>query len=497
MQRLLGLSIACGLAIAFAQASGAPTPTPTPETIQSLIDRLGSDVFAEREAATAGLERIGAPALNALREASRSDNPEVRNRATGILERVERSNESAARLVARRVKLTYQDVPLGAAVNDLKDKTGLKLELDPDRIANPLRRITCITPELPIWEALERFYQAAQLREVHHLDIAIPRPQNLRRGYYPAIPPVNAEHVPVKLVDGAPEQLPGDRSTAVRIVVLPPNFPGHKVTLGSGEMNLCLDVSPAPELGWQEVTGVKITRVIDNTGRFGGPGVDKTRPPAFDPNEVVVFARPGMVAFRFDGVENPVFPESMPNARIVPVPIRLGNSSATSLKRLEGIVYAEIHARDQPLVTVNDPKQNLNKVFNGPGDLRFTILEIKEPSQKGRVGTIRFQIQHPSLWIANARRRGGWNPGFPEAPRHPKDGNRVEAFDAAGKAYPTTDQNPGWSRFTDLSDDGFVTLETSELNFSEEMGIPAKLVVMGPKPVMVQIPFALENIPLP
>ena len=53
--------------------------------IESLIKELGDEDFDKREAATAGLKEIGAPALDAIRKAAKSDNDEVKNRADGII----------------------------------------------------------------------------------------------------------------------------------------------------------------------------------------------------------------------------------------------------------------------------------------------------------------------------------------------------------------------------------------------------------------------------
>ncbi len=57
--------------------------------IQSLIERLGSEKFNEREQASAELLRIGEPALLPLLSAEQSRDAEVRTRATSIRERIE------------------------------------------------------------------------------------------------------------------------------------------------------------------------------------------------------------------------------------------------------------------------------------------------------------------------------------------------------------------------------------------------------------------------
>jgi hypothetical protein len=60
--------------------------TPDDSTrIDQLIKQLGSEQFAEREAASRELAAYGESALSALRRASRSEDPEVRRRARELL----------------------------------------------------------------------------------------------------------------------------------------------------------------------------------------------------------------------------------------------------------------------------------------------------------------------------------------------------------------------------------------------------------------------------
>jgi hypothetical protein len=498
MKRLFMSVIGCCSMAALVSVNGMPVPS-TPDgaaTIQSLISQLGSDEFAERETASVSLERIGPPAVDALWVATHSENPEVRERAAALLGKIQRCADSKIRLAARRVKLSYKDTPIGTALNDLRTQTGLNILLDPNRVANPLRRVTCETKELPVWEALEVFCSAAQLREVFVADFDAPKSPNSRRGggypITPLPPPPNADSIPVVLIDGKPDRLPGDRSTSVRIVALPSSFPGHKVTLGSGEIEFCLDVTPTSGLAWQEATGVKITRVIDSSGRAGAAGTEKSKPPVPDLNNgQFVFVRPG-VAMRIDGTVNEILPDTIPNPRVIKVPLKVSTPTATHLKRLEGIVFGEIQALNQQLISVTDPKNNRNVEFSGPGDLKFTILEVREAPGPGGRGTIRVQLEYPSPWMVNFRKRGGLNFGWPDAPRAPSQVNRLEVFDAKGKTFPVTTTS-----VTDMNDDGFVTVQTIQFNFLPNIGLPAKIVVVGPKSVYVQVPFVLENVPLP
>jgi hypothetical protein len=486
MRRLFVAIGSCGLAFGIASAS---PPVPTSTGISALIEQLGSDRYSDREAAAVALEKLGPAAIEALKTATNSEIPEIRERAAALLTKLKRLSDSSTRLAAKRVKLDYTDMPLGTAVNDLRARTGLNITLDPDRVANPLRKITCRTAELPVWQALEEFCTAAGLREAFRIDLDVPKSTAPRRGYVPPPQPPGADGVPIVLLDGVPVHLPGDRSTALRVLALPAGFPGHKTTLGTGEVTLAFDVTPAPGLGWQDVTGVKIGKVIDSSGRSGGAGAEKNITPTSDPSGMVVFARPG-VAMRFDINGNTIPPDSLSNPRVVTVPLKLGTSSAVSLRRLEGSIFGEIQVPNQPLITVENVKQNTGTRFTGPGDVKFTVLEVKDPPGPGGLGMVKVTMESPSLWAVNARRRG-WNPGWPESPRMGQ-GNRVEAFDAAGKPMTLST-----SSFSDISDDGLVSIQTYTMTFRAGQGTPTKLVVVGPKLMTVEVPFVMENVPLP
>jgi len=494
MSRLVVAVGLCGLAAGLAAGEPTPAAGPSDSSVRTLVEQLGAEQFADRQAAEAALARLGAPAIPALQSALQSDSPEVRTRAAGLLVKIRRVAESGERLAPRRVKLDYKDIPLGTAINDLKARTGLNVALDPARVANPLRRITCETAVLPVWEALDSFCAAAGLREAYLHELEIPKSTVARRGYVPPPPAPAADAVAVTLIDGTHEKLPGVRSSAVRVLALPAAFPGHKVTLGAGEVLLCLDVTPAPGLGWQEVAGVKVTRVIDSNGRAGGAGTERDAQPQYDPNGVVFVGGGAFggraVAMRFDINGNPVPPESQPNPRVVPVPLKLGSDSPRSLKRLEGSVFAELQFPNQQLLAVADPARKTGTWFSAANDLRCCVAEVRESPRAGQPGFVKVQLEFPSPWAVNARRRG-WNPGWPEAPRMTQ-GYRVEAFDAAGKPLPQSANG-----YNESSDDGMRTIQTFTISLPHGAGVPAKVAVVGPRPVTVEIPFALENVPLP
>jgi len=118
---------------------------------------------------------------------------------------------------------------------------------------------------------------------------------------------------------------------------------------------------------------------------------------------------------------------------------------------------------------------------------KLTVLEARPVTGKG--GILRVQTEQPSPWATGrfnplgamliVEEAGGQTPGY-----------RVRGFDAAGKPVRLT--NPTNS---DNSTDELVQVMVNQYTCPD--GIPAKLVFYGPKPVMVEVPFKMENVPLP
>ncbi len=80
---LLGLVLIVGARLAL-RAAAPPAPS-----IEHLVRQLSSDEFAEREAAEEALNRVGEPALPALRRATASIDVEVRTRAARVVRTIQ------------------------------------------------------------------------------------------------------------------------------------------------------------------------------------------------------------------------------------------------------------------------------------------------------------------------------------------------------------------------------------------------------------------------
>ena len=100
--------------------------------IQELIKKLGSSDFSERDSATKELEKIGRPALSALRKASNSGDPEMKLRAANIFKKIQKTKkisgvspeENAARkkMLAERQRLEEMKRRLEDLKRELEEK---------------------------------------------------------------------------------------------------------------------------------------------------------------------------------------------------------------------------------------------------------------------------------------------------------------------------------------------------------------------------------------
>src|SRR5262245_63008818 len=124
----LGLGLVAGV-----PAADKADKKADPDRIAKLITQLGSTTFAEREQATKDLEAIGEPALDALRQATKSDDAETRRRAGDLVKKLEAVAETGKVLKPTMVHWTFKDTPVKDAVAEIQKKTGFTILLqDPE-----------------------------------------------------------------------------------------------------------------------------------------------------------------------------------------------------------------------------------------------------------------------------------------------------------------------------------------------------------------------------
>jgi hypothetical protein len=500
MRRPLGALLLAGLT-----AGLAPAASPTP--VDALVERLGDPAFPERQAAARELLKRGSAALPTLEAAVKvHPDAETRMRAAALAEQIRRADDAARLVAAKTIKLDYRNTPLGSALADLKAKTGVPLTLDNKRVADPLRPITVTTDDLPAWAAIDAFCRAAGLVEVFREELGGSpgdAPLDVRSGrrssYYgpmqtPTEPP---GAVPVVLADGKPETLPGDRSTAVRVLALPPGFAGNRVIRGSGQVVLNLDVTPLPGVSWTDTAAVRVHRAEDETYRPVTASHRQDPKPGWGGmyDDGMVFLGAQAVWINGEVIYTNGGPSARLNPRVVPVTLRTDDRAIKTLRVFEGVVVGEITQPNQPLVTIDQLPKSVGATGHGPADNKLTVVDYKAEATQT---VVKIRTESPNVWqLQRQGKRVGVmfaNLTFGEGTSGQPDAVKVQFFDADGKPCGMPSQRGGGSM-----EDGFRSTREMELAFPKRPGVgaPVKLVVTGNKPVAVEVPFRMENVRLP
>jgi hypothetical protein len=210
----LAFALGLGVLVATSVAEEAPKKKADPEQIAKLIKQLGSDDFEEREKATKELEKLGGAALDALREASKSGEAEVKSRAASLLDKAERKAAAEKALAPTKVKLVFKDTPLADAIAEFGKKSGYTFQLhDPDKKMKD-RKVTLDTGEVTFWEAFDKFCDKAGLVEATWQDVMPKFPPGGGPGG--VVPPSGTDPVPPIRIKPAPlppqkEEAPPDK----------------------------------------------------------------------------------------------------------------------------------------------------------------------------------------------------------------------------------------------------------------------------------------------
>jgi hypothetical protein len=506
---LSGLAL---LAVQPAAFAGDKTETPP---VTQWVARLGSPDFKERTEATRALDALGAPALEALRQAAASDDAEVRRRAHDLVDRILVRLDSARLVEPKKVHLVYQDVPLRDAVADFARQTGYAIELATPTGPAGDRKVTLDTGTVTFWEAFDEFCRKAGVVE----PLLLPAPANqgvnpgtaeeqqirmlqqqamfmrgMRRGGYGyAVPQVDTSKI--VLAEGQLPELPTCEGTALRVRLLPKHVPVTANNSGENEKVVPLEVTPEPGLAWMGLVSLAVTHAVDERGQtLTQPDLflaDNSA--AFGPYNDVMIWNGNAQYYGGAGVQNPNHPNH------VPVRLVQGARTARTLKELSGVVTAQVMTPVERLLWVDDVTKNVGRAVPGPhgGSLKVVDLDQKDGQVK-----VRLQLDTPAeddgappanvnarAWRINKAvwaMRGGMmqdNPGEPLA---------LELIDAKGQAFQRA--NPEDAR---RNPNGGMQEFVVTYNARAGQAEPVKLVYSGRRSVTVEVPFTLKDVPLP
>lgn len=470
----------------------APLSAQTPDPYEAKVQGLAHPRYAEREKAARELIAIGEPALKSLRAVSSSPDPELRARAAIVAEKIDRAVRSERLLVASKLAIKLDKVPLQQALAQVSQKSGLRFHLDSSKETNSQRPITLDTGEVPFWEAVHAFYSAAGLVE-NDIPTADVTSDSRRTRLYAETLSGRARGDVIRVID---RKSALTRSTAseftakaIRVRALPAAFPQNKFDAATGECTLNLDVDAAPNLPIQELIGVEIKRAMTDERQVLAPAYPVA------PYQSGFYGMEQMLVARQIVINGDLIMEDgVGGSPFYPVTLKAGTSHPRKLSELDGVVVARMLAQTEPLITVPDVfGKAKEQSFRSEGH-SFQIIDAKPGSLHVRVTTSADSINEilnlavqvkgrMQPFVRINRRSGGSSQSAPE----------FQLRDSDGKIIKTTTQVTG-----SANDGTTVTFEVLlRVDKSASTTSNASLTMTGRRSVIVEMPFVLKDVELP
>jgi hypothetical protein len=459
-----------------------------PDRLARLTLLLGSEEFADREAAERELDSTGAPALPALKQAAQSDDAEVRRRAEALVQQIERRLTTARLLQGRRIRLAYEAEPVSRAVAGFAKETGFPVQIAAG--ARPGNRtVTLVTGELPFWEAFDHLCRAAGLVESHllpaksltarpreaptrDLEVHVLRQQlMIAQGQYATQPAQ-----PVSLEDGQAPVLPTCVVGPIRVRALAAAHTGGRLP-ATGDIPITLEVAADPAMTWLHFGNLRIEQAVDENGHTLTPQFTLPSAPAH--GEVVEVLRP-------DGTPQPFH-------RLVGW-LKPGKDPSRVLHELSGTITGQVQTPPEALLTL-DSLATGRKVRGADG----STMEVQGLSVgAGGELTLQVQVQTPLVTDMQALirgnvvvRRGGARQVVTSAGTSGPTNPAVLAAD--GSRLPVTRLATRAAQMGEL----LVQDLTFTCRAGKEAAEGARLVYTAPRTHVIQVPFTLWDVPVP
>jgi hypothetical protein len=505
-KRFFFLLMAAGIGTGWA-AAGEPVAKrqsaqqAVAEQAARLIADLGSDDFETRERAVRQLEEMGPAVAPALRKATTSDDPEVRRLAIQVAERLARKMEAAEVLEPKRFRLAFRDMPLNFAVQEFQRATGAHIQLDG---VKGDRKVTLDTEYTTFWDAFDKFCAAAGLVEKVFdsptTDGGDQMPQyqmgwgrrrmmiwngRIARQQQDDVLPAlqNGQFV---LTEGKPTPRPTYQSGALRFRALPAGTSLGKLTTvkGDKELILGLEILPEPALAWEKVHALHITKVIDDQGQSleAAQMAGTADPPPSEYDDVVFYSGDFGGGTGNNGGQR------------VPLRLTLGKKPSALIKELSGVVTVKMQTSTQTIATIDKVLEARDKGVKGTDGSFLKVVEVK-PEEGGKL-VVHVKVEQAQTDDEAANNPWGW---------------RGMAWGGVAGVGENVDSSVSTGNLVLFDSRGHLVRLVSKEQVPDESGSeeyrftyqlvkgqpePAKLVLQGRRPVSIEVPFTLRDVPL-
>jgi hypothetical protein len=502
-KRFLLLLLAAGLGTGWASADDTKAKRQSAQQVVAeqaarLVAELGSDDFETRERAARQLETLGPAVVPALRKATTSPDPEVRRLAVQVAERLARKMEAAEVLEPKRFRLAFRDMPLNFAVQEFTRVTGARLQLDG---VKGDRKVTLDTQYTNFWDAFDKFCAAAGLVEKvfdspggEGSEGPMQYPYGRRRmvmwngrwapqqdDILPALQ--NGQFV---LTEGKPTPRPTCQAGGLRFRALPGGTKLGKLSTVKGDKELIfgLEILPEPSLAWEKVQSLHITRVVDDQGQTLDAS-QMTAGPEAPVNEFEDFVYYGG-PYDGNGGNN--------GGQRVPLRLTLGRKPSAAIKELSGVATIKLQTSTQTIATIDRILEAKDKAAKGSDGSFLKVIEVKQ--EGGGKLVIHIKVEQAQDEDAGAFNPWGWRGGM--VYRGMNGGENVDSsvstgnlvlFDARGNLVRLVSKEQ-------VPDEN----GNEEYRFTYQVAKgqpePSKFVLQGRRPVSIDVPFTLKDVPL-
>ena len=491
--------LSCVSALLVAAAGAAPVPPPNAREAPPLIEKLGSEDFAEREAATKRLDELGLLALSELRAATQSENAEIADRAKDLVRKIERRAANDRALAPTLVDLDLKDQPLDTVLAALSKQAEGEVVLGGLKAGELAgKKVTIATGKVPFWTAVLKVCDAAGLQIAgaggFFAPGAAPYTSRLDKkgagtGVALRVAANPSKAVILEARDGK------SRPASVHGAALIEAFEVPKIAASKTVASVVLQVWPEPKLVWQSAADVKVTKATDAEGRKLVPDFTPavTRPQVQrlkDGGVVVVRNADGTVTLVNLNATAPldVGPNFTPNARQVIVKLKTGASAASELV---GSVYGLVRSPAEPLVVVS---LGAKDAVTATGPVGCEVTAALRVDAKGKQ-FVDVKLAYDPLRVDPVRTSDEL-PDVKPAPNGNQTVHGLRITDSEGRAFDASLAKAS-NDFDGRGQRRIVLTMQLELPVTKDgPTAPAKLVFWGHYTKSVEVPFALKGVPL-
>jgi hypothetical protein len=482
------------VAIPVAVLSVAAAEEPAPDDIAGLVVKLGSEDFAEREAATRRLAELGTAAIDQLRAATRSDNAEAARRAVGLLRKAERKLASEKTLAPTLVELDAKDRPLDEVLAVLSEEAKYDVVLGGVKTANlAAKKVTVATGgKVPFWSAVLAVCAAGDLRIASAGGFlapgAMPPPRDRAGAGVRTARNVNQAVVLEARGDAPP------RPAAVKGAVLIEAVPIPKVAAPKGPAVL-LQAWPEPRLRWDGTADLKVTRALAAGEKLAAEYVPMPKGNVVGKREgMVLIQNPdGSATWSRDTAAFEVAGTLRPNARQALLRIKPGEKPVEVADELGVSLFAHVRSGVEPLAHARGLEPNKQVAGASSAGVELTVTYRKNGA--GRL------VASVELSFDKAVQYAGVSDELPGAPggagaavgNHTVHGIRIA--DADGKPY-TLGLASGANQFDPTGKRVVMKLQLELHTNRDGQGPPASATFWGTAVRGVEIPVTLRDVPL-